>query len=209
MNLRWFSLGFLFMAGCSNLPSPKAQLVDSSGEVGPKIYPEKSLDIHKDDGDTGGWGADFGLSIVLVSQNDSGTTYKAVSTWENQDLGLSVTIPNKENKDGFGHSVEIKSIGAESDRLLCFMAKMYGQKLDSPYHFKKSASVDFINLQTFALSVAGKRDTTTDKKEYKLFFPLKDDDAELYLNIDDQKKRLEIEEKDPEFRSDIIKCLRQ
>jgi len=209
MNLYWFSVVCLIEIGCSSLPSPRAQVVDTAGTISPKTYPVKPLVIHKDDGDSGGWGADFGLSIVAVSQNDSSTTYKAISSWEGQNLGVSVTIPIKENKSGFGRSIEIKGIGSESDHLLRFMAKIYGQKLDSSYQFKKVVSVDFVNLGTFAQSVAGKSDTASASKQYKLFFTLKDDVAELYLNIDDQQKRLEIEEKDPDYRAPVIKSLRQ
>jgi hypothetical protein len=64
-------------------------------------------------------------------------------------------------------------------------------------------------LGTFAKDVAGKGVDDSAKKEYKLFFTLKDDVAELYLNIDDHQHRLEIQEKDPDYRPGIIRSLRK
>ena len=73
---------FLFhVLGCSN-PSPSK--IDP--KAGPtknavQFYPSYPVIIYKQDGDEGGWGADFGLSIVAVAQNDTATTYITSSRW--------------------------------------------------------------------------------------------------------------------------------
>jgi hypothetical protein len=60
----------------------------------------------------------------------------------------------------------------------------------------------------FAKAVAGGQDKeslTID--EYKLFFESKDDEGELFLNINPMEKWIDLREKDPEYRKTIIKVL--
>jgi len=99
----------------------------------------------------------------------------------------------------------------ESDFLLHTIARVYGQKIDSQAHFVNSISVHYVNLHSFAKTLGAKDDTNTAQAEYKLFFQGQRDDgyAELYLNVDANARRLEIKEKDIEYRPQIIQFLKK
>jgi hypothetical protein len=120
----------LQMLASSNTPSTKEEKVRNLSAKDTETYPVKPVTKFEDNGDDTGW-ADFGLSIVSVSENDSTFTHKVLSTSENGNLGLVVDIPKKDGEKGFGQSFRLKSIWSECDNLLHFMAKLYNQKPDS------------------------------------------------------------------------------
>jgi hypothetical protein len=197
------------LLGCSNESSSERKSANSSNVTPMKTYPVKPVTRFEDNGDDTGWW-DFGISIVSVSEGDSSTTYKLLSTWENgKNLGLLVEVPKKDGDMGYGKSLKLKSIGPESDNLIHFMAKLYSQKQDSSSRFAKEISVDYVNMNSFAKTLGSKNKNDTSVHEYKLFFQgtNKDDYAELYLNINDSAKRIDIKEKDQEYRPLIIKFL--
>ncbi len=200
----------LHLLACSNGNLSKAQNGNRSDERSTVTYPEKPV-IKFDDNEDDSGPADFGLSIVAVSDNDSTITYKALSTWEKEDVGLALDIPKKEDEKGFGPSLHLRSIGPASDNLIRFMAKQYDQKLDSPANFTKDISVGYLNMNSFAKTLGARNAEDTTIFEYKLFFqgPNKDDYAELYLNINNRKKQIEIREKDAEYRPTLIRLLRK
>jgi hypothetical protein len=171
-------------------------------------FPVKPLIIPGDDGDQHGDG-DFTLSIISISQNDTGKIYKAVSSYKNEELGLLIFVPNSRNGNkGFGNGIILKSIGKQSDRLLALFAALYKQKLPANSKFVNSVSVEYVDLSAFAKSLGGSvPNNESNIMEYKLFFKNKDDEAELYLNIKTKEQLVEIDEKDEEYRPTIIKIL--
>lgn len=200
----------LNLSSCSNNSSINEQNAHKINTYTIKNYPVKPFIVYKDDGDENGDG-DIGLSIVSISETDSATIYKAVSSWQNRNLGLSVSIPKKDGEKDSGGEIALNSIGVESDYLLRTIAKIYGQKIDSQDHFTNNVPVRYVNLNDFAKTLGAKEDSVPAQAECKIFFQGKKDDdyAELYLNVDTSAKRLEIKEKDAEYRPRIIKFLKK
>jgi hypothetical protein len=171
-------------------------------------FPVKPIIIpdNKDDG----WGGDIRLSITNISENDTTKIFKAISIYNNKDLGLLVFIPKAAEDDkGFGKAgITLKSIGEKSDNLIQLLTTLYKQKNMPGAKFVSSISGTYVNLSKFAKSVAGNAsDDALNISEYKLFFESKDDEAELFLNINTQEQWLELKEKDPEYRPLLIKLL--
>jgi hypothetical protein len=99
----------------------------------------------------------------------------------------------------------LKSIGNESDNFLSMLALLYHQKIDPNAKFVDSFSASYVDLKDFARSVAGKSDDTNpDTDEYKLFFETKNDEGEIFLNVNAKDNWVELREKDEEYRPLII-----
>ncbi len=205
MRLIPYKLIFVFLLFSIISCTPHTSKTDKASSV----YPVKPLIVfnNKDDG----WGGDVRISITDITEDDSSEIYKAVSVYQNKKLGLLVTISKaKENSQGFGKNINFKSIGSESDNLLSLLALLYQQKISANTGFVKSISVGYVDLNKFAKSVTGMEDKTNlNTKEYKLFFATKDDVAELFFNVNEDEKWIELREKDKEFRPAIIKVLSQ
>jgi hypothetical protein len=175
-----------------------------------KNYPVQPLQI--DNGEEEGWGADIKLSIVEKSENDTANIYKAVSSYNGQELGLLVSIPKrKEGDKGFGQGISLKSIGTQSDLLLRTLYQLYKQTVDTNATFTKDINVTYVNLKEFAKAVAGQEGQYIAANEYKLFFEGKSDEdyAELYLNVSPTDNWIELREKDEEYRPIVLRFLRQ
>ena len=169
-------------------------------------------ELFVDKGEEEGWGADIKLSVVEKSENDTASIYKAVSSYNGQELGLLVFVPKrKEGDKGFGHGISLKSIGSQSNYLLQTLSQLYEQPFDKTAIFVKSIDVTYVNLKEFAKAVAGQEGQYTAANEYKLFFEGKseEDYAELYLNINPTDNWLEIREKDEEYRPIVLRFLKQ
>ena len=173
-------------------------------------YPIQPLLI--DNGDEEGWGADIRLSLAEITSTDSFTTYKAISSHEEKNVGLDFILPN--NKPGIENSptqiLIIKTCGESSDNLLMLLSKLYKLKIDTAKHFISWAKTAFVDLNEFAKAKFGKDAVPhTDVKEMKLFFESEDPDdyAELYVNINDKEHWLELREKDEGYRQQVIKFL--
>jgi hypothetical protein len=175
-----------------------------------QTYPVQPLKI--DNGEEEGWGADIRLSIVEKSENDTARIYKAVSSYNGQELGLLVSVPKrKEGDKGFGQGISLKSIGAQSDYLLRTLYQLYKQTVDTNAAFTKDIHVTYVNLKEFAKAVAGQEGQYTAANEYKLFFEGRSDEhyAELYLNVNPTDNWIELREKDEEYRPIVLRFLRQ
>ncbi len=206
MQIKILSIAFLiacFIAGCSNNREKPGQ--QSSAKL--DSLPVKPLIISGDD--DGGMDGDIRLSMVETSESEISTNYKAVSSYQNERVGVMISVPKiKNDKDGFGRGIILKSLGKESDNLLFALTKIYKLQIDHGARFIDSTVVDYVDLYAFASSVAkGATNPKTDAMEYKLFFVSKKDEAEIFLNINPKDKWIEFREKDPEYRQSIIKFL--
>ncbi len=176
----------------------------SSGSSGSAIKPLIVL-TDKDDG----WGADIRLAIINISENDSSKIYKAVSSDNKDNVGLLIFVTKKKaNSQGFGNAITFKSLGTESDNLLHKLSALYKKKIAAESKFADTVSASFVDLKLFAKSVAGSSgegDSNVD--EYKLFFETKNDEGELFLNINGADKWVELKEKDLDYRSVVLEAL--
>jgi hypothetical protein len=176
----------------------------SSGGTGSAIKPLIVLN-NKDDG----WGADIRLSITNISENDSSKIYKAVSSDNKDNLGLLIFVTKKKtNGQGFGNAITFKSLGKESDNLLHKLSTLYKKKIAADSKFADTVSASFVDLKEFAKSVAGNSgDSDSAIDEYKLFFETKNDEGELFLNINATDKWVELKEKDEDYRLVVLEAL--
>jgi hypothetical protein len=201
------------LLSCSNADNSKketkarADLMQTSDK---DSFPVKELFI--DNGDEEGWGADIRLSITKVEKTDTSITYSANSLYENRNVGLQITIPTASPKSEkeLAQVLTFTSSGTASDNFIATLAKLYKEKLDTTVHFITSKRVAFIDLDEFAKSQFGKEPVNkTAAKEMKVFFEAEnpDDNAELYININEAEHWLEIREKDDGYRKQVIKGL--
>jgi hypothetical protein len=150
-------------------------------------------------------GGDVRLSIINSSENDTSRIYKIISKYQNSDVGLLIVISKAttDNK-GFGKYIILKSIGNSSDGFLKMLEVLYHQRVNSNSKFVASIPASYVNLKEFARSVADKSSDSDDIDEYKLFFENKQDEGELFLNVNDKDHWVEFREKDQEYRPVII-----
>ena len=196
-----FFLFVFLLSVCINCSQNKSSNAENN-------FPVKPLVIPGDNGDDWGDG-DFVLSITSIAENDTGKMFKAVSSYKNEEVGMLIIVPKSKNeKNGFGNNIILKSIGKPSDRLLLLMAQLYKQKLSPDSKFVSSISIGYVNLGEFAKSLGGTPESNSNTTEFKLFFTNKNDEAELYLNIKSGKRIVEIKEKDQEYRPTIIQMLK-
>ena len=116
------------------------------------------------------------------------------SKWKGGRLADSLT--------SYQGSVRLRSTGPGSDALLKVMDSLYGTHL-SPVRMGPSTEFAAISLEGDPARLhAG-------PVKLKLFFESDDEDkyAELYLNIESERSRLYLNEKDPEYRQAVILAL--
>jgi hypothetical protein len=138
---------------------------------------------------------DIDLQIdAMDCDNWNECTVSASGAFRGLPVAIDVTI---RAQDGQGR-IAYRSVGAASDALAQVLAKLY--KLPgSGATFANTAIADIIFLDANAREMAG-----------KVFFAAsgpESDYAELYTNIDKQRRVLEIHEKDPEYRRNVLKAL--
>ena len=130
-------------------------------------------------------GREVGITIVLGTQ------------WKAGSLGPDVPLVT------YRGTVTYRSLGAPSDALLQILDQLYATKLQ-PTTIRPTTTFT-------AISLGGEpADLTKGPTKIKLFFESDAEDryAELYTNIDLANGVLQIHEKDPEYRSALIKALR-
>ena len=139
-------------------------------------------------------------------------SYFANSLYEGKNIGLQVTIPSDspKNENELAQILTFASSGVISHNFIVTLSKLYKEKIDQNIHFISSKRVAFIDLNEFAKSRFGKETVNkSTAKEMKVFFEAEnpDDNAELYININETEHWLEIREKDEGYRKQVNKGL--
>lgn len=160
-------------------------------------------------------GPDF-MDITLVMSNDQKTDsshiYSAQGLHNGVQVGFIIEIKSNIpagisgnddiSQSGFSqNAVSFRSSGKESDDFIKALAELY--KIPFPDHFTNkpmSFTVFSLNDKIADLDKNGK---------YKLKVFMDDDDiyGEIFLNIDTDKRLIELNEKDIEYRPAIIRFL--
>ena len=196
---------------CNNSDNSKANKTNDTNQIEKKdTFPVKELFVDK--GDEEGWGADIRLSITEISKTDTSITYFANSFYDAKNVGLKITIPtaSPKNKKELAQILTLQSSGNISDNLVQTLSKLYKEKVDTTLHFVTSKRLAFIDLNEFAKAQFGQEPANkTTAKKMKVFFEAEnpDDNAELYINIDETEHWIEIKEKDEGYRKQVIKGL--
>ena len=151
------------------------------------------------------WGGNFKLHILKSEIKDSLHVYTILSMDNNAPIGFKLEVPI--NTDKFGEGIRFESLGDTSDNFLRTLSSIYKIKLKNNSKFVESISCNYAGLNDITYRGDGqKRDSSINY--LKLFFiGTGEDYAELYLNIDESAKTIELEEKDSEYRTYIVKSL--
>ena len=115
--------------------------------------------------------------------------------WKEGTLGDDITT--------FQGRVYYESTGDESDRLVQILGELY-QSTVRPRSMRKD------EMLFTGITLAGDpRSLATNPVKIKLFVESEDENryTELYTNIDVQGRRLEIREKDPEYRDPVMRAI--
>jgi len=145
-----------------------------------------------------------------VQHPDGTQSIRAYGRHEGRRVGLEVALGSAWKQvsldsslpPAFQGTVEFRSIGPDSDVLLSVMDKLYETKL-GPASMSSATIFNAITLE------GDPRDPARGIVKIKLFFEPGDEEgyAELYANIDLQAGRVYVNEKDPDYRTPIIKAL--
>ena len=196
---------------CNNSDNSKVNTTANTKQIEMKdTFPVKELFVDK--GDEEGWGADIRLSITEISKTDTSVTYFANSLYDKKNVGLKITIPTAlpKSEKGLAQVLTLQSSGNISDNLVHTLSKLYKCKVDTTLHFVASKKVVFIDLNEFAKAQFGQEPANKiTAKEMKVFFETEnpDDNAELYININETEHWVEIREKDEGYRKQVVKGL--
>ena len=154
---------------------------------------------------------DVPLSVVEQTEFDTHIEYHARATNESDTLGLLVKL-KKDIPAGFvdgepknmfvKNGIEFISTGAESNRLLGFLAGKYGLN-DSDLALMDSQVFICANLND------NKPNYRTGGSRFKIFLEGDEDYAELFVNFDFSQRIIHLNEKDPEYREPLIKLLKK
>lgn len=158
-----------------------------------------------------GWGDVF-LKITKDLKTETSHIYIAKGLYKKRTVGLQIEVSSqigagiiqgKPNSQGgfVSNAVRIKSIGQESDEFVKALADIYNYPID------KNFTKQTILATVFSLN---EKVVDLDKSDYyqlKLFFAENDEHlySEVFLNINTEKREIEINEKDADYREPIIK----
>jgi len=144
---------------------------------------------------------------------DNNWTLTAKGQYKNMIVGFKVVIKNelkpgivngKPDQTGMiKNAGQISSIGLESDNFIKVVSELYGFKSDKKFT-KNAISFDCFSLNT------QKGDLEKADFKFKLFFDSQDLNglySELFLNISLPTGLIELNEKDPGYRENIIKIM--
>lgn len=195
------SLFFTTLSCSSN--QVKTDYTSSENDPTLASFPIKPLQIV--DEKESGFGADIRLSYVKSSSNGRSDNYKINATFEGKIVGFELFVPTNGSA-----KLTIKSSGTISDNFIQLLAKLYEVKIDSEAKFADLIRADCINMGDY-IDGLNKQDqgNYSAAAQYKLF--LKDesngDSPSLFMNINKDEHRIEIGEKDIEYRQSILSHL--
>ncbi|RWY54233.1 hypothetical protein [Mucilaginibacter gilvus] len=192
-------LGLLFfISACHD--NSKSQLSEST-----------VVNLLADSVDDESWGADVRLSIVKIKKLDTSDVYTLKAIYKNKPVGFAIEVPRvtDKNSEGFGSGIKIKSLGKLSDDFKNAMAELYKQKIDTTKKFIDMTEAAYVDLIQFSKSMeSNAKEDPLYFKMMKLFLMSKEgEEAELYFNIDKERKIVELKEKDEEYRAIVIQLI--
>ena len=151
------------------------------------------------------------LKITEETMTDTSHIYIAKGFYKEHVVGLQLEVSSEigagivngkpDGKSAFvSNAVQFRSIGQESDEFVKALAELYKQPA------VKSFTSGLVSATVFSLN---EKPVNLDKRDYyrlKLFF--EDDEglySEVFLNINTDKREVEIQEKAEEYREPMIK----
>jgi len=202
--MRIFS--FLF-GGCSKQPAPSPQ---AAGQVQPSkpLAAPPEVTSEEEEG--------FHDLVFYIQEHkrlpDGSQSLRGSGTHKGRQLGLEVVLGPTWKAGSLGKGIPLvtyrgivtyRSTGPDSDALVQMLDELYGTKIGLKAMGRET--------QFTGISLEGDpRDLAKGPVKIKLFFESdnQDDYAELFTNIELAAHRLEVHEKDEEYRSPVIRALR-
>jgi len=196
---------FTWFFGCKNADNK----VDNSADDRSVVLEEITSRFDPEEG----WHDCF-FKIISSTSTDSTTTFvckglhkgKAVGLQfeVRTDMGAGITPAGELNSEAglVKKAVQIKSIGQESNELIKVLSELYGKPTTRPF-IKQTDWITAYSLNQKPVDL-----NKSDYYKLKLFFD-KDEDlyAEVFLNIKTSAGEIELNEKDEEYRDNVIKAL--
>jgi hypothetical protein len=152
-------------------------------------------------------GIDLRFSFAESYPTEEGTVYQVVSHYDNKNIGFDLIIHNEGDL-----KLTIKSTGDNSDNFLHVLQTLYNLPADTALKFTEAITADCLPLSGYMDRINRKANgNATSVIEKKLFFQgrKKDEYAEFYLAINEQKHWIELKEADQTYRPAFIKLLTQ
>ncbi|MEY2466994.1 MAG: hypothetical protein QOD03_1515 [Verrucomicrobiota bacterium] len=199
---------FSFLLGGCNKSSP---LVSKRTET------IESIALHKSPEITSETEEGFQDLIFYIQEHkrlpDGTQKIQASGIYQGQVVGFEVLLNNEWREGSLGKGVPLvtyqgsviyHSTGSESDGFLRVLNDLYGTKMSS-LNMADETKFTGISLE------GDPKELEKGPVKIKLFYELggEKDYAELYTNIELGKRRLEVHEKDTEYRLAIVKALQQ
>lgn len=166
-------------------------IVEEFGFVNVTFELQEAKTITADDGST--------VYVFYFGGSHGGkTVYAALglsSEWDDNKSPAPIPI--------FGSDFGLYALNDESQNLIAVLRAAYGLDPAPGARMKESLNGQVISIGEKPTALASKR------TELKAFFapPLHEQYGEIYINIDPVKKRVEFNEKDPEYRKAVISAL--
>ena len=188
----------LLLASCAS--GPQNNSIDTTALYS-ALDPDNEALVNRKDGYV-----DIQLTIASVEKKDSASLYHIASQYNGKNIGFDVLIPKTENT-GFGHGMIITSTGEPSDNFLSMLARLYQVPLGQDAKFRKADTISFVDLEQMVKIQGGK---SISGNKMKLFFEEEgktEDDyktAEVFFNIDRGNNTVGFNEKDPDYRKDLV-----
>jgi hypothetical protein len=152
-------------------------------------------------------GIDLRFSFTESFPTEEGTVYHVVSHYDNMNIGFDLIIHNEGDL-----KLTIKGTGEDSDNFLQVLQTLYKQPADTTLKFTEAIIADCLPLGGYIDRMNKKANANTSSViEKKLFFQgrKKDEYAEFYLAVNEQKHWIELKEADQTYRPAFIKLLTQ
>ena len=145
------------------------------------------------------------LHISKADRSLTGSVrYTILSTYENKPAGFILLKKNNEKNSMFvPKGIQFLSMGDTSNNFLNALSKIYNLP-QQPRVFADSLTITFADL---AAGVDLKKEGNWVAAQLKLFFETKDDNPELYLDIDEKDSNISFSEKDSAYRAGIVEAL--
>jgi hypothetical protein len=177
------------------------------------IEKNKLIELTSNQEDNEGW-KDLTFTIVEKEKLDSGFwNLKYQAKHDNITVGIRIYILDNleggikdseiDNSKFYNEVIIFESIGEETNKLIEIISQLYNQPIVKEFSKERIYFTVFPLNQQKAKLVKG-------LYKFKLFY---DDDneknmySELYLNTNFQKNLIELNEKDEEYRENIVKIL--
>ncbi len=159
-----------------------------------------------------GWGADIRISIVENRKTDTSISYIATSFYEDQTVGLQLTIPTNtpNDKKAEPQRMRFNSVGPASNNLIMLLSRLYNQRIDSSSHFVAVKEIEFIDLDEFAKKQFGQApNDPSGSRGLKAFFDSENEKyyGEIYINVNEKEHWIELKEKDEDYRKAVLNAL--